>query len=191
MSTLRRLLPLFFGFLLTSFVPLFSQTPPTGAPGQNTPEQKKPVVSAASRLLAARTLFLRRPRGNTIPYDVIITGFEGWGRFALVNDETKADLIIEITAPEEGGGGFSVSGSTTANNPAGAPEQTSKSRKDFSNASVRMVVLDARTKTPLWMDSAQPKSAMRRRAQEDNQVEAAQKLFSKFHDRIEPPPPSQ
>lgn len=179
----RRCLPL-FPFLLSWVMLLcgagFAQKDAPAAP----PEQKKPAISSESRLLAAKTVFVRRPRGNTIPYDAISAGFEGWGRYAVVNDETKAELIVEVTAPQESSG-FSVSGSTSANNGNG---QATKSTKEFSNAPVRMVVFDGRTKTPLWSSFEQPKSAMRRKAQEDNQVEASQRLFRKFHDRIEPLP---
>ena len=151
---------------------------------QKAPEQKPPALSTTARLTGARTVYIRIPHGNTIPYEAISVGFDGWGRYKMVNDESKADLVVEITAPQEASG-FSVSSTTSTSTPMGQPEQSTTSRKEFSNAPVKMVVLDARSKTPLWMGSEQPKSAMRRKAQEDSQVEAAQKLFAKFHDRVE------
>jgi len=184
----RRLLFLILVFVLCmSVFTLSGQTPPAAtAPGQESSERKVPAISTTARLAGARTVFIRRPHGNEIPYQVISVDFDGWGRYVMVNDESKADLVVEITAPEEASG-FSVSSTTSSNTPTGKSEQSTTSRKDFSNAPVRMVVLDARTKTQLWMGSEQPKSAMRRKAQEDNQVEAAQKLFTRFHDRVEPP----
>jgi hypothetical protein len=120
-----------------------------------------------------------------IPFNVISSAFDGWGRYEVVYDEAKADLIVETSAPQESTG-FSVSSSTTRNGGSGREEQ-SKSTKEFSKAPISMVVFDAKTRTPLWSGSEMPKSGMRRKAQEDNQVEAAQALFRKFHDRIEPP----
>jgi hypothetical protein len=37
----------------------------------------------------------------------------------------------------------------------------------------------------------QAKSAMRQKTREDNLVQAAEKVFAKFHDRVEPAPPAQ
>jgi hypothetical protein len=156
------------------------------APATTAEPRKTPAISTNSRLLAAKTVCVKRPRGNLIPYNVISSAFEGWGRYAIEYDEAKADLIVDITAPQEASG-FSVSSSTSNNSTSGYPEQSTKSTKEFSNTPVRMVVIDAKTKTPLWSGSEQPKSAMRRKGQQDNQVEAAQSLFSKFHDRVEPP----
>jgi hypothetical protein len=183
----RRLLFVFIFLLCASIFTLLGQAPPpTTAPTQDSSEHKNPAISTTARLTGARTVFIRRPHGNEIPFQAISVDFDGWGRYVMVNDESKADLVVEITAPEESSG-FSVSSTTSSNTPMGKPEQSTTSRKDFSNAPVRMVVLDAKSKTPLWMGSEQPKSALRRKGQEDNQVEAAHKLFSRFHDRVEPP----
>ena len=40
----------------------------------------------------------------------------------------------------------------------------------------------------LWMGIEHPKSALKKNDRENNLVEASERLFSKFHDRIEPPP---
>jgi hypothetical protein len=48
-----------------------------------------------------------------------------------------------------------------------------------------MTVRDAKSKTPLWSATEQPKFAMKQKAKEDNLVKASQLLVSKFHDRIE------
>jgi hypothetical protein len=52
-----------------------------------------------------------------------------------------------------------------------------------------MTVYDAKTKRVLWIASETAKFAVKEKARENNLVEAAERLTSKFHDRLEPPPP--
>jgi hypothetical protein len=52
-----------------------------------------------------------------------------------------------------------------------------------------MSVYDQKTKLPLWSGTEQPKFAMKRNAKENNLLAAAQKLFERFRDRVEPPVP--
>ncbi len=49
-----------------------------------------------------------------------------------------------------------------------------------------MTVLDARNKRMLWTAAESVKFAMKEKAKENNLVEAAERLASKFHDRLEP-----
>jgi K+-sensing histidine kinase KdpD len=50
-----------------------------------------------------------------------------------------------------------------------------------------MTVIDARNKRVLWSASEAVKLAMKEKAKENNLVGAAERLASKFHDRLEPP----
>ena len=50
-----------------------------------------------------------------------------------------------------------------------------------------MTVRDARNKRVLWRGTESGKYALREKARENNLVQAAEKLASKFHDRLEPP----
>jgi hypothetical protein len=59
----------------------------------------------------------------------------------------------------------------------------------MSNVPIRMAVLDPKTRLPLWTGVEQPKHALKQKAREDNLVEAAQALFSKFHQAVEPSAP--
>src|SRR5437763_3526110 len=71
-------------------------------------KKKTEALTPSARLAAAKTAFISNVHGNTIPFDVISSSLEGWGRFTLVNAPEKADVIIEITAPEESSGVISM-----------------------------------------------------------------------------------
>jgi hypothetical protein len=145
-----------------------------------------------TRLTAAKTVYLKNSGGSEIPFNVIETSMEGWGRYQVVNSADKADLIVEVTSPTENSGGVSVS-SSTKTGASGKPEQSTSSSHEISPAGgpVKIVVYDARSKAALWSAMEQAKSAMHQKTREDNLVQAAEKVFTKFHDRIEPPAPAQ
>jgi K+-sensing histidine kinase KdpD len=50
-----------------------------------------------------------------------------------------------------------------------------------------MTVFDARNKRALWSGTESVKFALKEKAKENNLVEAAERLASKFHSRLEPP----
>ncbi len=151
-------------------------------------ETKKPVaITASARLAAAKTAFVKNGGGSDIPYDAVLSGMEGWGRFMLVDSPQKADIIVEVTSPSEEGGGVSVSSSTSTG--SGRREEKTTTTRQLSGNTVKLVVYDARNKGPLWSASEQAKSAFRQKAREDNLLQAGQRLVSKFRDRLEPPPP--
>ena len=179
MRFLRVLVP---AAILFSFIAAFAQ------------EASKPVppMNPFTRLTSAKTVFMKKGAGTDIPFNVIESSMEGWGRYQLVNSADKADLIVEVTSPTETGGGVTISSSTKTDN-TGRPESSTSSSRDISPSGgpVKIVVYDARSKAALWSGSEQAKSAMRQKAREDNLVQAAEKVFSKFHDRVEPPPPAQ
>ncbi len=150
---------------------------------------KKPVLqTAADRLTNAKSVLVTRVRGNGIPYDVIKTTLDGWGRFTLVESKDKADLVIEI-ATTGGDNGVRVSSNSGPSSLTGRPEQSTVTSRDFSNADITMTVYDAKNKRVLWMATETAKSALKQTTWENNLVEAAERLTVKFHDRLEPPPP--
>ena len=69
---------------------------------QAAPEQKNPTyVSPSARLAAAKTVFVKNNGGSEIPFNVISGGLEGWGRLLLVDSPGQADIIIEVTSPDD------------------------------------------------------------------------------------------
>ncbi len=147
--------------------------------------KKNPPVTPTTRLAAAKTAFLKNGGGNPIPYNVISTSMEGWGRFSLVNTPEAADIILEVSAPN-GGSGVSVSSKTGTSASTGQPESSTSTTRELGSGPIRMTVIDGKSKSVLWTGTEQPKFAMRKKGQEDNLVEAAEKLFGRFHDRVEP-----
>lgn len=137
------------------------------------------------RLASARNILVIRTHGSTIPFEVIRSTLEGWGRFTLVESQSKADLIIEVSS--SGNSGVQVSSSSKVSPESGKEEQSSSTRKDLSPTDVRMTVIDSRNKRPLWTAAESVKFALKEKAKENNLVEAAERLVSKFHDRLEPP----
>lgn len=155
------------------------------------PPKPTPAMNPYTRLTAAKTVFLRNGGGSEIPFNVIESSMEGWGRYQIVPSPDQADLILEVTSPTESSGGVSISSSTKAD-ASGRPEQSASTSHDISPSGgpVKIVVYDAHSKAALWSAMEQAKSAMRQKAREDNLVQAAERVFTRFHDRIEPPPPA-
>jgi hypothetical protein len=152
---------------------------------QSLPEKKPVIETPSMRLASGRNVFMVRTHGSHIPFEVIRSTMEGWGRFTFVETPEKADLIIEIAS--SGDSGVQVSSSSKVSPETGHEEKTSSTRKDISPTDVKMTVIDARNKRGLWTATESVKFAMKEKAKENNLVEAAERLASKFHDRLEPP----
>ena len=170
---------LMIGFLILVLGALF-------AGAQQPPTEKKPLIETPSmRLAAAKNVFITRTHGSRIPLDVIRSTMEGWERFTFVETPEKADLIIEISST--GDSGVQVSSSSKVSAETGHEEKSSSTRKDISPTEVKMTVFDSRNKRGLWSATESVKFAMKEKGKENNLVDAAERLASKFHDRLEPP----
>jgi hypothetical protein len=154
---------------------------------QNDPAKGAPALSPTARLAAAKTAYLKNAGGSEIPFNVISEGIEGWGRFQVVGTPEKADIIIEVTAPETGNG-ISVSSGTSTDPRSGLPAESTTSTHELQVARINLIVYDARSKMALWSATEQPKGGLRHRSRQDKVVEASQKLVSKFRERVEPDP---
>ncbi len=158
-----------------------------GAQQSQAPEQ--PATSGAAahydRMAAARTVFLKNAGGDDIPFNVISRNFESWGRYLLVDSPEKADLIIEIQSPGEGTSDKEKDSGSKTNVSSGGSRQSDQPKPTLDT--IIFTVYD-KNKHPMWIGREAPKSAVRHKAEEEHLVEAAQKLFARFHDRIEPPP---
>jgi hypothetical protein len=191
--SLRRGIEGLMMFILAGASGAQTATPTPGTPqlSQSSAEKTQPVAekrpiieTPAMRLAGAKNVVLVRTRGSAIPAEVIRSTIEGWGRFSFVETTEKADLIIEVAS--SGDSGVQVSSSSKVSPDTGREEKATSSRKDISPNDVRMTVIDARNKRVLWMATEGVKFAMKQKAKENNLVEAAERLASKFHDRLEP-----
>jgi hypothetical protein len=155
-------------------------------PGQGQPAEKRPLIETPSmRLASAKNVFVYRAHGSRIPFDVIKSTLEGWGRFTLVETPEKADLLIEVSST--GDSSVQVSSSSSVSAETGKEEKNTSSRKDISSTDVKMTVFDSRNKRGLFTATESVKFAMKEKAKENNLVEAAERLAKKFHERLEPP----
>ncbi|HEV3036440.1 MAG TPA: hypothetical protein VHA33_01385 [Candidatus Angelobacter sp.] len=180
---MRGLLPVSFALFVFSISAVATNLQQQPKPEPQPTPTEAPHTAPADRLVAAKNLFLKKTTGSEIPYEVINTDFEGWGRYVLVDNPDKADLIMEISAPVDNSG---TRISTKVNRETGQQDNGYSSSKEFSSDPIKITVYDAKSKRPLWSASDKPKFAMKQKARENNLVESAERLFSKFHDRVEP-----
>jgi hypothetical protein len=172
-------------------LPIYAQqqTPSDNPP----PKPAAPSVSATTRLLNAKTIFLKNVVGSDIPLEIVSNAVIGWPRYTVVDALEKADLLIEVSSPEppkkkEDGGGAKIQSGAGGRDPRALPPPTTSSN---SLTDVKLVVRDAHTKAILWAGSEPAKEAFRQAKTDENLVEATQKLVRKLHDRVEPPEPPQ
>lgn len=150
-------------------------------------QQKASGDTISARLTAAKKVLVTRARGSIIPYDVIKSTLDGWGRFTIVESPDQADLVVQVSTT----GDNSLSVSSSSNNLAsgGGLDRSGRSSRDVSPSDITMTVFDAKSKRVLWIATETAKFAVKEKARENNLVEAAERLTSRFHDRVEPPPP--
>src|SRR5260370_23860790 len=175
----------FSGFVLMAPLALLA----SGAFSQQ-PEKKAVLETPSARLMSAKNVVVTRARGSDIPYDVIKSTLEGWGRFTLVETKDKADLVVEI-ATIGGDNSVRVATSSGPSPLTGRIEQSGSSSRELSNSATTLTVYDTRNNTVLAVGTETAKSAMKQTARENNLVEAAERLASKLHHRLEPPPPKE
>ncbi len=172
-----------FSFVVLALVPVcLAQAPPATEPAPSRPV----FVSPAARLAAAKTAFLRNAGGGEVPFNVVSSGLEGWGRFRLVDSPSDADIVIEVTSPEDE---TTSKSSRTRVSASGRVEDTTTATRDLSSDAIKLTVRDARTHIVLWSASDRPKGGWHQRTRDDHLVESAARLVRMFRERLEPPPP--
>jgi len=150
--------------------------------------QAKPKEAAPDPLRTARTIFVKQAGGSDIPFNVISSALDGWGRFTQVDAPEKADLVVSISSPNlipDMGVASPIRDYPQQRRSSDQPVPTSKSAAPDP---VELLVYDAKTKKLLWKASHRPAYAIKQKARETNLVQATEIVFNKFHDRIEPPP---
>lgn len=146
--------------------------------------------SRYDRLASARNVFLKNVGGSDIPFNVISRDFEGWAHYLLVDSADKADLIIEIQSPDDGSESKDKDSEKGKTHVFGGGQQNGASQeKEPPKPSVDAIVFTVydKNKRPMWIAREEPKYAIRHKTEQVHLEEAAQKLFTRFHDRVEPP----
>jgi hypothetical protein len=153
---------------------------------QPQPEAKKPTyVSPSARLTAAKTVFIKNNGGSDVPFNVFQAALESWARYQLVDSPEQADILINITSPDDDRTSTEKSHIASSGGKSRGPD-TAPSRAN-TEGPIRVVVSDARTHLTLWSASDQPKGGFRQKARDEHLVEAAQRLMTQFRERVEPP----
>jgi hypothetical protein len=193
MMPLRSIVIACLALLISVTVVAQDQKPEPQEQKSAAPEQKpevKKYLTPTARMIAAKTVFMRSVGGNDIPFEVIKSSIESWGRYMIVDSPEKADLIMEVFAPQESTGGSSVS--TKVDTGSGHPAQATTGGSTGSQPAVmivKMTVFDGHSKVALWSASEKPKNAWKERVRQESQVECARKLATAFHERVEPQTP--
>jgi len=157
-----------------------------GAQQQSTPSPQPANPGAAAhydRMAAAKTVVLKNIGGSEVPFNVISRNFEGWGHYILVDSAENADIVIEIQSPDDGSEKKDSGNKTSV---YGGGQQKEEAAPKPANDMIILTVYD-KNKRPMWIGREEPKFAVRHKAADEHLVEAAQKLFTRFHDRVEPP----
>ena len=153
---------------------------------QQASAQARPLPpNIAEKLTFGKSVYVKNEHGGNIPFDAITSDIQGWGRFVLLDSPEKADLIVEVTSYESGS--VSAGSHTDYATPDGKPQTSSGASKDLSGSTVTMKVFESKTRRELWSGTEKVKSAFKKKSGEDNLVAAAEKLFLRFHDSVEPP----
>jgi hypothetical protein len=121
----------------------------------------------SDRLAFGKSMYVHNEHGSDVPFDVISSDLQGWGRFTILNSEDNAELIAEVNSYESG----AVSLGTTRNSTI--PDSHSAGagmHRDLSSPSVRLTVYEAKTKRELWSGTEKVKSAFKKKTEQDNLV---------------------
>jgi hypothetical protein len=148
----------------------------------------KPLaVTPTVRLAAAKKVYLKNGGGSDTPFDVISMSFSEWSRFTMVDDPAQADLVVEVTSPDDGkkkdkeGGGFTASAQGKQVGGHRDAEPPTSKRSD-----VLMAVRDAKTKATLWSGTEKPNSVEKGMSKDEKFAAAGTRLMSRFREKIEP-----
>jgi hypothetical protein len=160
-----------------------------GRAQQPTPAATPGAPSRYDRLASARNVFLKNAGGSDIPFNVISRDFEGWAHYLLVDSPDKADLIIEIQSPDDGSESKDKGSESKTHIHGGGQQSGASQQKEQPKPSADAIVFTVydKNKRPMWIAREEPKYAMRHKTEQANLEEAAQKIFTRFHDRVEPP----
>ena len=173
-------------FLLLALAPF--------ALAQEAQESSKPLaVTPGVRLAAAKSVYLSNLGGSDTPFDVISMSFSEWARWRVVSDPAKADLIVEVTSPDDGhkkdkdkeggAGGFTAKAQGRS---IGGSGDSGDSAPVSTRNDVLMNVRDAKTKAVLWSGTEKPTSTEKGMSKDEKFAAAGNRLMASFRKRIEP-----
>lgn len=155
-----------------------------GTTAQQAPPASSLPANVMAKLTFGKSAFIKNEHGGNIAFDAISSDIEGWGRFVLVDSPDKADFVVEVSSYESGE--VRSTSKTDYSTADGKPQTSSGASKDLSGSFVTMKLYEPKTLRQLWSGTEKVKSAFKKKTEQDNMVEAAEKLFLRFHDTVEP-----
>ena len=181
---------LWLGVVAMAPVVVAQATP--AAPSDQQEAGKPLAVTPGVRLAAAKSVYLKNGGGSDMPFDVITMSFSEWARWVVVDDPAKADLIVEVTSPDDGkkkdkeGGDFTASAQGKQVGGHVSEEPPTSTRND-----VLMAVRDAKTKAVLWSGTEKPTSVEKGMSKAEKFAAAGTRLMARFREKVEPNIPQQ
>ena len=185
-----RLLPIILGMnfrpllLIVCSLPLCAQQQPS----DNSQPKPTASVSATTRLLNAKTVYIKQLTGDEMVYEMVNNAIVGWPRYTVVDSPDKADLLIEVASPavqkKDDSNKTSLQGGSSGRDPRTPQVPTTT----YSDPDVKLFVRDAHTRAVLWSGREPAKEAFKQAKTDQNLMDATEKLLNKFHERVEPAP---
>src|SRR5258708_20797294 len=116
------------------------KTPETSAtPAPASPATQAPITRF-DRLAVAKTIYIKNNANNEIPYNVISTSVESWGRYTIVDDPDKAEIVMQISMTGEEGIKVTESNKTSMHSGRPGQQDQSQSKKEVSTEPVDIKV---------------------------------------------------
>ena len=132
--------------------------------------ERAPLPAA---ILTAKAIFVANAGGSDVAFDTVYSELKEWGRYSLVDDPSKSDLVFEVSFGEDGSGPHVYTNAGTG--------MTSS----YHVYEVRLAVIDSKTKTALWRSAARPESARRDKNREKNLIKSTRTLVTNLKQRMD------
>lgn len=146
-------------------------------------------LSLNARMARARTVLLKQKIGSDIPFTLITNAISEWPRFTVVDERDKADLVLEISSPDDDSTKSKDEAKTHFGSSSGGTTQQQEAAKPTNwETTVKMLVRDARSNAVLWSAEEKPKSAFKHAKQADNLTAAADRIVRRFRALVEQGP---
>jgi hypothetical protein len=132
--------------------------------------ERAPLPTA---ILTAKAIFVANAGGSDLAFDTVYSELKAWGKYSLVDDPSKSELVFEVSFGEDGSGPHVYTNAGTG--------MTSS----YTVHQVKLAIIDSKTKTALWRSAERPESARRDKNREKNLIKSARTLVSNLRQRME------
>jgi TonB family protein len=120
------------------------------------PTQAQKEIANPQAITSARTIYFDDHSGTDAVGKKALAELHKWGKFEIVSDRKKADLILVLSTDPKGAGNLILSGGQTGSIDSGGHVEEDSVPQYNKLAPVRyafLTLIDPRTETSLWSDS--------------------------------------